>query len=117
VERKNPLGLGLPECPWCNVLLSSWCKPLVSLSPWWGYNIHLLGFSAPWRFDLIIPPYVPVHQAKFYNNKKYALNGIIAMSITSNNQITQTCASNPLEPRQMLKDFIQFNKSGLEKVS
>jgi hypothetical protein len=39
------------------------------------------------------------------------------MSITSNNQITQTCASNPPLPRQMLKDVMQFNKSGLEKVS
>jgi hypothetical protein len=39
------------------------------------------------------------------------------MSITSNNQITQTCASNPPSPRQMLKDVIHFNKSGLGKVS
>jgi hypothetical protein len=39
------------------------------------------------------------------------------MSITSNNQITQTCASNPPLPRQMLKDVMQFNKSGLERVS
>jgi hypothetical protein len=39
------------------------------------------------------------------------------MSITSNNQITQTCASNPPLPSQMLKDVMQFNKLGLEKVS
>jgi hypothetical protein len=39
------------------------------------------------------------------------------MSIMSNNQITQTCASNPPLPRQMLKDVMQFNKSGLERVS
>jgi hypothetical protein len=38
------------------------------------------------------------------------------MSITYNNQITQTCASNPPLPRQILKDVMQFNNSGLEKV-
>jgi hypothetical protein len=39
------------------------------------------------------------------------------MKITSNNQITQTCASNRPLPRQMLKDVMQFNNSGLESVS
>jgi hypothetical protein len=39
------------------------------------------------------------------------------MSITSNNQVTQTCASNPPFPRQMLKDVMLFNKPGLERVS
>jgi hypothetical protein len=38
------------------------------------------------------------------------------MPITSNNQITQTCASNTPLPRQMLKNIMHFNKSGLEKV-
>jgi hypothetical protein len=38
------------------------------------------------------------------------------MPITYNNQITQTCASNPPLPRQMLKYVMQFNKSGLEEI-
>jgi hypothetical protein len=42
---------------------------------------------------------------------------IIAMTITSNNQITQTCASNPPLPKQMLKDVMQFKNLGLERVS
>jgi hypothetical protein len=39
------------------------------------------------------------------------------MSITSNNQVTQTCASNPSFPEQVLKDIMLFNKLGLERLS
>jgi hypothetical protein len=38
------------------------------------------------------------------------------MSITSNNQVTQTCAKKPLFPRQVLKDIMLFYKPGLERV-
>jgi hypothetical protein len=38
------------------------------------------------------------------------------MPITSNNQVTQTCAYNPLLPRQVLKDIMLFYKPGFERV-
>jgi hypothetical protein len=38
------------------------------------------------------------------------------MSITSNNQVTQTYASKPPLPRKNLKDVMLFNKPGLERV-
>jgi hypothetical protein len=39
------------------------------------------------------------------------------MSITSNNQVTQTCASNPPLPRKLLKCVMLFNNLGLDRVS
>jgi hypothetical protein len=39
------------------------------------------------------------------------------MPIISNNQITQTCALNPPLLRQIIKDIMQINKPGLERVS
>jgi len=59
---------------------------------------------------------------KVLKNNKYALHGLTShkdrsMKITSNNQINQTCASNPPLPGQMLKHIMQFNKPGLKRVS
>jgi hypothetical protein len=82
--KTPPLGLGLPECLWGNVLLSSWCHPLVSLCPWLGSQHPSGGISAPWRSELIISPYVPVHRAWSCNNNKYALHGLISHRDHSN---------------------------------
>jgi hypothetical protein len=120
-KGKTPLGLGLPECLGGNVLLS-WCHPLVSLCPWLGSQHPPGGLLAPWRSKLIISHMFlstghGLTTTRSTPSMGSQVTGIIAMSITSSNQITQTCASNPLLPRQMLKDVMQFNKPILERVS
>jgi hypothetical protein len=83
-KGKTPLGLGLPECLGGSILLLSWCHPLVSFFPILGSQHPFGGILSPWRSELIISPYVPVHQARSCNNKKYALHGLISHKDHSN---------------------------------
>jgi hypothetical protein len=57
----NPLGTGLLSCLWWNALFSG-AKPLICLSPLLRSQHPSDGLSAPWRFELIISPCVPVHR-------------------------------------------------------
>jgi hypothetical protein len=38
-------------------------------SPLVGSQHLFIGILAPWRSNLIIPPYVPIHEAKSYNKE------------------------------------------------
>jgi hypothetical protein len=42
----TPLGPGLPGCPWCNILLSLWCKPLIYLvTPCFPQFVKITGLA------------------------------------------------------------------------
>ena len=61
----TPLGWAQPKhpgwkCP-SSSLVQRLDQSLSYLYPWWGPNNHLMGSSAPWRFELIISPCVPIH--------------------------------------------------------
>jgi hypothetical protein len=104
------------------------CKPLCPVSaPRWGLNIHLVGSSAPWRFELIISPCVPIQHGTcpsgmILHINNYALHGLISHKDHSNvNHIQSSILLNmcikPLLPSQVLKDIIQICKASLEEVS
>jgi hypothetical protein len=72
-KRKIPLGLGLPECLQGKhhyFFLVQVFDVLLLLA---RVTTSICGISSPWRFELIIPPRVPVHREKSHNNNKYAL--------------------------------------------
>jgi hypothetical protein len=104
------------------------CKPLCPVStPCWGLNIHLVGSSTPWRFELIISPCVLVQygtcsSSMILHINRYALHGLTSHRDHSNvNHIQSSILLNmcikPLLPSQVLKDIIQICKASLEEVT
>jgi hypothetical protein len=73
-----PLGLGLPECLQGQHPSFFLVQVLDVSLPLDGVTTSICGILAPWRSELIIPPRVPVHQAKSCSNDKYALQGFIS---------------------------------------
>jgi hypothetical protein len=96
-EGKTPLGPGLPKCLWWNVLPFLWCKPLVSLCPWLGSSTSIWWGFSPMEvranhLPICTCPSSMVLQQQQVRPPWAHKSWIIAMSITSNNQVTQTCA-------------------------
>jgi hypothetical protein len=114
------------ECP---LLLRF--KPLCPVSaPCWGLNIHLVGSSTAWRFELIISPCVPVQcgtcpSGMILHINKYALHGLISHRDHSNvNHISSSILLNmcikPLLPQSSAQRHytnLQYKFGGSDRAS
>jgi hypothetical protein len=104
------------------------CKTLCPISaPCWGLSIHLVGSSAPWRFELIIPLCVPVQcgtclSGMILHINSYALYGLTSHRDHSNvnhssSSILLNMCIKPLYPSLVLKDIIQVCNASLGAVT
>jgi hypothetical protein len=104
------------------------CKCLCPISaPYWGFNIHLVGSSSPWRFELIISPFVLVQYGTCLSSmilhiNKYTLHELISHRDHRNvHHIQSSILSNmcikPLLPSKVLKYIIQICKTSLVEVT
>jgi hypothetical protein len=126
-EGTTPLGIGLLNCLWWNVLLFPGANTLSRLCSLLGSQHYLVGSSSPWRSELIISLCVPVQYGTcplgmILHINRYALHGLISHMDHSNvNQIQSSILLNmcikPFLPSQVLKDIIQICKASLEGVT
>jgi hypothetical protein len=77
----TPLSTGLLSCLWCNIPLFLSVNPLTYLYPLLGSQHPSGGLLAPWRFELIISPCVPIQYGTYPSGmilhiKRYALHGL-----------------------------------------
>jgi hypothetical protein len=122
-KATTPLGKALPGC----LCGTSSQTPLTYLCPLLGSQHPSGGLSAPWRFELIISPCVPVQYGTcplgmILHINRYGLHGLTSHRDHSNvnhvqSSILLKMCIKPLLPSEVLKDITQICKPSLEEVS